>query len=294
MNSLPKLRDSSYLLDWPIGRHTFMKVGGNADVYFAPNSMHDLIAFLNQYDYIDDVFCCGNWSNVIVKDLGIRCVLSLEQLCNEIVFADDEVTVGAGVLMMHFIQECIKRSVSCCEKLYTIPGRIGGMVYMNAGIPEFEIKNVLSSVVCIDKYTGSIFSIDSNGLDMQYRSSGIGKNLIILFCKLKAKYMDRQAMIDDIRLTRSKRLKTQPITSCTCGSTFKNPVGHSAWRLIRDSGAHTMSVGGARMSELHSNFLINDGTASASEVIELIDLVRERVLHETGIELIPEVKIVGR
>ena len=299
MNNLPKLQNSQYIHNYSLKDKTFMKVGGQADLCLFPGTIEDLVLFLRQYEQKDKIYCCGNWSNVVVRDGGLELLLSLDNLCNEILFNKDEadsVTVGSSVLMMKFIQECVAKSISSCEQLYTIPGKIGGMIYMNAGIPGFEIKDVLLYITAIDKYTGEISTIKASELNMQYRRGNIPERLIILSGTFRTSHREQSAMMEHITKTREKRMKTQPITARTCGSTFKNPSNdtRSAWQLIREAGAHEIIIGGARMSEMHSNFLVNDGTATASDVISLISRVQDLVLKKTGLMLEPEIKIIGR
>ena len=234
----------------------------------------------------------GNMSNVLISDSGIRgCVIQLSRL-NELVFSDGYVEVEARVLLPKFIQACAKQDISCCEKLFCIPGTVGGAVMMNAGIPGFELNDVLISVNTIN-LDGEKRNFGKEELKMSYRNGNIPKDVIVTSAKLRTSPKDKDLIFGEIKAIYEKRLKSQPIGLPTCGSTFKNPEGARAWELIKQAGCDRLSVGDAKVSEMHSNFLINSGNAKAVDFIELIDLIKAKVLEKTGYVLEEEIKRIG-
>ncbi|MDR0744728.1 MAG: UDP-N-acetylmuramate dehydrogenase, partial [Holosporales bacterium] len=204
------------------------------------------------------------------------------------------VKVDSGVLLPNFIKECMKVGISCLEQLYCIPGTIGGAVYVNAGIPSFEISDVLISIECIDKTNGTQVFLTRDNINMKYRNGNIHKNLIITSAKLKTSKADMADLKETIRKIQKKRFESQPIGMPTCGSTFKNPPGLKAWQLIKESNCDRLSVGGAAVSDKHCNFLINTGNATASDFYNLIQTIKEVVSKKTGILLEEEIIIIGK
>ena len=290
-DQLPKIA-GEYKFDVPLKLYTFFKVGGNCDVMFIPSSVLDLEEFLKNKSSDLPITILGNMSNVLISDYGIRgCVIRLNNIKN-IEFYDGYVDVQAGMLLSNFIMQCAKHNLSCCEKLFCIPGTIGGAVYMNAGIPGFEISDVILSIDCID-YKCIKKTFCRNDLNMTYRNGNIPKNCIVTSVKLKTFNSKTDEILKEIETTKIKRLNSQPIGQPTCGSTFKNPEMGKAWELIKYAGCDRLFVGGAKVSEKHCNFLVNSGNAKASDFIKLIDLIKTRVYEKTGVELHEEIKIIG-
>lgn len=295
-NELPEVR-GEYKFDFSLKSLSFFKVGGCCDVLFIPADVDDLLQFLSKKPENLEVTILGNMSNVLISDYGISgCVIQLRHL-DKIEFYDNYVEVQAGVLLSKFISECAQKGISCCEKLFCIPGSVGGAVCMNAGIPGFEISDVLISVSGIS-FPGvpKIFLKDE--LNMAYRNGNIPRDFIVTSAKLKTFAKDNNAILSEIKEIKAKRLKSQPIGQATCGSTFKNPSGTApqgakAWELIKRAGCDRLSVGGAKVSEKHCNFLINTGGAKASDFVELIEIIKQKVFEETGYELQEEIKRIG-
>lgn len=277
--------------NFDLSKLAFLKVGGPCDVFFIPQNSNDLLDFLNHHN---EITVLGNMSNVLISDLGIRgAVIKLDSI-NGIEFHDGNVKVGAGLLLSKLILECAKRNLSCCEKLFYIPGTIGGAIFMNAGIPGFEIADVLVSIDVIDIKNKTLKTIQKNKLNMSYRNGNISDNTIIISATLQTCPKNQADILSEIKETKSKRMKSQPIGQPTCGSTFKNPPnGLKAWQLIQQSKCDKLYVGGAKVSNIHSNFLINSGNATASDFWELIELIKSKVLEKTGILLEEEIIKIG-
>ena len=291
--NLPKIK-GEYKLDFPLKDLSFFKVGGNCDVLFIPKDEDDLMFFLKNKPIDLPVTCLGNISNTLILDKGvIGCVVSLLPHLNKIEFFENHATIEAGATLTKFVKKCIENGLSSCENLFCIPGTVGGAIVMNAGIPGFEIADVLVSVNCIDQ-SGNKMTLHKNDLKMEYRNSNLPKNLIITSAVLKVVKKSKEELELIIKNIMQKRRNSQPIGQATCGSTFKNPEGFKAWQLIKESGCDNLQVGGAVVSDIHCNFLINKGNATAIDFRNLIDLIKESVLKKTGILLEEEIITIGR
>ncbi len=288
--TLPKVR-GSYIYDYHLGKHSFFKTGGNVDVLFKPADIDDLTYFLKHKPHALPITVIGNLSNTIVTDKGVRGIVIDSRGFQNIEFSNNTVKVYSGVQLSKFIRTCVERGVSCCELLYMIPGTIGGALYMNAGVPEFEIKDVTQSIELIDITTGAVSQISAD--DMSYRNGNIPNGKIITSCVLKTRMENKENMELLLQKIRAERISKQPIGSRTCGCTFKNPPNNKAWKLIKDAGCAGIAVGGAEVSSVHNNFIINKGGATSSDILALIDNIKERVYQKTGILLKEEIKIIG-
>ena len=288
---LPEIK-GQYFYNFDISKISFMKVGGTCDVLYIPYDINDLIYFIHNKQKDIPITIIGNLSNTIVTDNGIRgCCISLKNL-NNVTLLDNFVEVECGISINNFVRFCVNNNISCCEQLYVIPGTIGGALSMNAGTPSFEIKDVVKSIKLINIDNGNILEIDNS--NMLYRNGNLPKDHIAISCILQTKYEDSNKLKQIIKNIINKRIETQPINTNTCGSTFKNPQGYKAWQLIKESGCCGLKVGGARVSDKHCNFIVNDCNAKSSDVIQLIKLIQEKVFIKTGILLEPEVKIIGK
>lgn len=282
-------------LDFCLKNMTFFKVGGKCDIFFEPYDIKDLCCFLrNKPKSIGQIICLGSMSNVLISDRGFRgCIISLKNL-KKIEFKSDENTVyvQAGASINNFIKACIDIEKSCCEDMYCIPGTLGGAIFMNAGVPNFEISDTLISVECVDK-NGNIITLKKNDINFEYRKSNISDDLIITSCVLQTKNSDKTSLLKKTNEIRLKRTKTQPIGAATCGSTFKNPDGFKAWQLIESSGCKDLKIGGATVSNIHCNFIVNNGGATANDILSLVNTIKDRVLKSHNIILEEEIKFIG-
>lgn len=272
---------------------TFFGVGGKCDLFCIPESIEDLQNFLaHKIDM--DIICLGAMSNVLILDSGFRgCIVSTTDSFRDITFFENNtVKVSSGVSLSKFIMACIEKELSCCEQMFCIPGTVGGAIYMNAGIPSFEIFDVLIEIHCID-FTGASVILSKKDIKYAYRNGNIPKNLIITSCLLKTSFLPKGDLENTIRKIKKERIQSQPIGEKTCGSTFKNPPGMKAWQLIDSSGCRGMRCGGASLSGLHCNFIINDNQATSKDILGLINNIKERVFKHHGIMLEEEIKIIG-
>lgn len=291
---LPKVR-GKYKLNYNIAHLTWFKVGGNAEILFKPEDSEDLAYFLKEKDAKLEVMVLGAGSNIVIRDGGVQgVVVKLGRSFTEIEeLPDGTFAVGAGCLNYNLAKFAATKSIQGFEFLVGIPGTIGGGVAMNAGAYGSEFKDIVISVEAIDK-SGNYRNFSCDEIGFSYRKNSLPKDLIFtkVIFKCEPGILSKiQAKMDEIN---RKRSETQPITEKTGGSTFANPVGYKAWELIDEAGLRGHSIGGASMSQKHCNFMINNGTASASDMEKLGEFVRKKVKQVSGIELNWEIKRVGK
>ncbi len=305
---LPKIL-GKYKLNYNIAHLTWFKVGGNAEILFKPKDAYDLINFLKQNAQNSEnklpITVIGAGSNLIVRDGGIDgFVVKLGAGFTEInINKEGLLEVGGGCLNYNLSRFALQNNIKNFEFLVGIPGTIGGGVCMNAGAYGNEFKDILKYVHAVD-HEGNEFKITINSESFSYRKNHL--NLLhlnntakggLIFTKaiFNVEKGDAEEISKKMRLINEKRSSTQPITEKTGGSTFANPSGAlKAWELVDKIGFRGKSHRGARMSEKHCNFMINDGTATASDMEELGDSIIEKVKSETGVELKWEIKIIGK
>ncbi|GAA0619628.1 UDP-N-acetylmuramate dehydrogenase [Brevundimonas kwangchunensis] len=299
MSSYPEVR-GKLLLNEPLGPYTWFRVGGAADALFIPADADDLADFLKVLDPAVPVTVLGVGSNVIVRDGGVEgVVIRLAGRPWAQITADGEtITAGAGALDSMVAKASAKAGLAGLEFYAGIPGTIGGALTMNAGCYGSETKDVLVSARGVTR-AGERVEYVLADFGYTYRHSVVPENEIIW---VEATYRGApdapeavQARIDEIT---SRREQTQPIRDKTGGSTFKNPEGHSSWKLVDEAGwrgkLHVVNGGGAKFSELHSNFMINPGEATAADIEGLGEAVRADVKAKTGVQLDWEIKRIGR
>jgi UDP-N-acetylmuramate dehydrogenase len=283
---------------------TWMRVGGPADWLFQPADAEDLAAFLAALDPSIAVFPMGVGSNLIVRDGGIRgVVIRLGRGFNEIRIEGDRVIAGAAALDAHVARKAADAGLDLTF-LRTIPGAIGGAVRMNAGCYGSYVADHLLEVRAVDHAHG-IHMISASDLHLQYRRSDLPERTIITEAVFRAQPGDPAALHAKMEEQLRRRDESQPTKDRTAGSTFRNPVGYSstgqpddthelkAWKVIEDAGLRGARLGGAVMNEKHPNFLTNAGGATAAELEELGEKVREKVFQISGIRLEWEIMRVG-
>ena len=297
-DNLPPVR-GKLLLNEPLGPFTWFRVGGNAEALFIPADADDLADFLKVLDPTVPVTVLGVGSNVIVRDGGVEgVVIRLAGRPWAQVTAEDEtVTAGAGALDSMVAKASAKAGLAGLEFYAGIPGTIGGALTMNAGCYGSETKDVLSSAWGLTRQGERIdYVLDDFGYT--YRHSEAPADIIWVEAVFRGTPDDPAAVQTRIDEITRRRETTQPIREKTGGSTFKNPPGHSSWKLVDEAGwrgkLHAETGGGAKFSELHSNFMINPGEATAADIEGLGEAVRADVLAKTGVQLEWEIKRIGR
>jgi UDP-N-acetylmuramate dehydrogenase len=293
---LPAAR-GKLILDAPLAPYTWLRVGGPADVLFLPEDEEDLAQFLRALDPGVPVTAIGVGSNLLVRDGGLEgVVVRLGRGFAEIkVRSGARIQAGAAVLDAQLARTAAREGVAGLEFYSGVPGTIGGAITMNAGCYGAETKDVLSHAYAITR-SGERIGLNAEAMRFSYRRSApqTDEPLIYVAGMFAGRFDDPQAITDRMAEITSRREQSQPIREKTGGSTFKNPIGDSAWRLVDEAGWRGRPMGGARFSELHSNFLINDGTATAADLEGLGERVRAEVLEQTGVELEWEIKRIGR
>ena len=283
---------------------TWLRVGGPADYLFQPVDEADLCEFLRALDPAIPVFPMGVGSNLIVRDGGIRAVvIRLGRGFNSIDIQVDTVTAGAAALDAHVARRAAEAGLDLTF-LRTIPGAIGGAVRMNAGCYGSYVADHLVSVQVVPR-GGDVVVVPAADLQLRYRQSVLPDGAVIVSATFRANRGDPAALEARMQDQIAKRDASQPMKDRSAGSTFRNPAGFSstgraddrhdlkAWAVIDAAGMRGAKVGAAQMSEMHSNFMINTGGASATDLEELGELVRKRVFDHAGITLEWEILRVG-
>jgi UDP-N-acetylmuramate dehydrogenase len=290
----PELR-GRLIANQPLADLTWFRVGGPAQAMFMPLDEADLGYFLTQLERTLATTVIGLGSNLIVRDGGYEGIaIRLGRGFNEIVVeADHRVRTGAGVPDVKVAQTAQAAGLAGLAFLRGIPGAIGGALRMNGGAYGREIKDVLIEARGVDGQ-GRICVLTNAEMGFRYRHCGLPEDVIFTQALLQARPGDPATIAAEMQAITSAREATQPIKSRTGGSTFKNPPGAKAWELIDAAGCRGFRLGGAQVSELHCNFLINLGTASAADIEGLGELVRARVKAASGVNLEWEIRRIGR
>ena len=283
---------------------TWLRVGGVADYFFQPADEDDLCQFMRDLPSDIAVFPMGVGSNLIVRDGGLRAVVvRLGRGFNQIAIDGRRVRVGAAALDAHVARKSAEAGLDLTF-LRTIPGSIGGAVRMNAGCYGSYVKDHFIEASVVTRQ-GERITLGADDMGFAYRQSALPPEWIITQALFEAETGDPAALAERIATQLAKRDDTQPTKELSAGSTFRNPAGFSstgraddvhdlkAWKVIEDAGLRGARLGGAQMSEKHSNFMINAGGATAADLEGLGELVRKRVFKNSGIELEWEIMRVG-
>lgn len=277
-----------------LANYTFTKVGGSADTLAFPTTFSEvqaLVRFAN--DHQIPLTILGNASNVIIREGGIRgIVLNLTKM-DQWSLEGDRLICQSGVPIIIASRQAHEHRLTGLEFACGIPGSTGGAVFMNAGAYGGEIADVLESVQVVTP-TGELVRIPASDLALRYRGSIIpDKQYIVVEATFKLTPGDPIAIrtkMDELTYLRESK---QPLEYPSCGSVFKRPPGYFAGKLIQDSGLQGTQIGGVQVSEKHSGFMVNKGTATSTDYLNLIQLVQQTVKQKFGVDLEPEVKIIG-
>lgn len=303
MSALPETR-GVLTPDRSLAELTWLRVGGPADWLFQPADEADLAAFLGALDPDIAVFAMGVGSNLIVRDGGIRAVvIRLGRGFNGISVESDRVVAGAAALDAHVAKRAAEAGLDLTF-LRTIPGSIGGAVRMNAGCYGSYVADVLEEVRIVTR-DGRIETLPASALHLRYRQSDLPDGAVIASATFRTGKGDPAALEARMAEQIAKRDASQPTKERSAGSTFRNPAGRSstgraddthelkAWKVIDDAGMRGARIGGAQMSTMHSNFMINAGGATAADLENLGEEVRKKVYQSSGITLEWEIMRVG-
>jgi len=291
--AMPKLR-GRLLANQPLAELTWFRVGGPAQVLFTPSDEDDLAYFLKRLPEELPVYVVGVGSNLIVRDGGMPgAVIRLApRAFGETGTEGDVVSAGAAALDKRVAETAASANLAGLEFYSGIPGTIGGALRMNAGANGAETKDVLIEATGIDR-KGNVLTFSNADMKFVYRNCGVDPSVIFTSARFGGKPAAPDAIRARMNEVQTHRETAQPIREKTGGSTFQNPPGNSAWKLIDAAGCRGLKLGGAQVSEMHCNFLINIGNATGHDIEGLGETVRERVKQSSGIELHWEIKRIG-
>lgn len=303
-SELPDL-EGRITLDRPLADLSWLRVGGAAELLFQPAHMADISHLMKALPDEVAVMPIGVCSNLIIRDGGIKgAVIRLGRGFNGFeVMVNGNLRVGAGALDAQVAKQAAAAGYDLAF-LRTIPGGIGGAIRMNAGCYGQYLADVFVSATAVRR-DGKVVALKKSDMDFAYRYSGLPDDMVIVQAVLNPQKGEPTALEAKMEDALAKRAATQPVKELSCGSTFRNPAGFSstgqaddvhdlkAWKVIDDAGLRGFSLGGARMSDMHPNFLINTGGATAADLENLGELVRKKVFQHAGIKLEWEIKRVG-
>lgn len=283
------------LFNVPMSEYTSLKIGGNADVMAFPQDdgdLKDLLAFADAKGF--PFYILGAGTNLLVRDGGIRgIVVNMTEGFKDISFQEDgKAVIGAGVKLSEAVAQMRDNGLSGLEFGVNIPGTIGGAVSMNAGAYGSEMKDVVEGIEVLGK-KGQKGFIPKSELGFSYRRAEIPKGSIITRAHMRFEKKSVEEIKERIKEFRERRKASSPISFPNAGSIFRNPEGKVAGKLIEEAGLKGERVGGAQISEVHANYIVNTGGAKAKDVLALMALIRDRLYSAKGIVLEPEIKVIG-
>lgn len=282
------------ILDEPMKKHTTFRIGGAAEFFVKPKEeqLSRVLAIAHRNDI--PVTVIGNGSNLLVSDNGIKgLVIEISQAMSDIRVDGTRLYAQAGALLSKVAATAAANALSGLEFAAGIPGSVGGAVVMNAGAYDGEMKDVLVWVRVLTQ-DGEIRTIPALDMDLSYRHSCVLKNnYIVLGAEFALEQKAEEEICRKMDDFRARRIAKQPLEYPSAGSTFKRPKGYFAGKLIMDAGLRGYRVGDAQVSTKHCGFVINCGNATASDVMQLIDDVRDKVFEEFQVQLEPEIKMIG-
>jgi len=282
--------------DYDLKKSNWFNIGGQAKVYFRPDSLPDLILFLKRFREKEKIHILGAGSNTLISDEkfdGVVIKLG-KNFSNISILPNDIIIAGSACLDKKLSDFALNNGIGGFEFLACIPGTIGGGLKMNAGCFNKEFKDVLVSIQAIDKY-GQVLTIPASKVIFKYRSNDLKEDLIFLSASFKGSRKNKDEIKKKVLELKEKKDKAQPTKLKTSGSTFKNPIDQTdkkVWELIKESVALDTSFGDAHISNKHCNFFVNKNNASFEDMNTLIEFVKTSVEKKTGIVLEKEIKIL--
>jgi UDP-N-acetylmuramate dehydrogenase len=289
---MPKLR-GRLLPNQSLAELTWFRVGGPAQIVFMPEDEGALSYFLANLPSEIPVTVIGLGSNLIVRDGGVPgAVIRLGRGFNEVAIEDTRVRAGAAVPDVKVARAAQEAGIAGLSFMRGIPGGVGGAMRMNGGAYGRETKDALVEARAVDR-KGNVHVLKNSDMSYTYRHCGVPADFIFTQALYEGEPGDPAVIVAEMEKITESREATQPIKSRTGGSTFKNPAGQKAWQLIDAAGCRGLKVGGAQVSEMHCNFLINNGGATAADIETLGETVRKRVKESSGVELQWEIERIG-
>ncbi len=288
------LENKNLVKNYSSAKYSWLKSGGKISHLYRIYNQNDLNILSSRSDFkAKSLLVIGNLSNTLIKDEGFKGIgIKLLGDFTNVQINTDHILVGAAVLDKYLSKFCYQKGISGYEFLYTIPGTIGGNIFMNAGCYNQEIKDKLISVIYFDTFDNKIYEKNVRELQFDYRKGFQKNNTIILYGKFKISYGDQKNIKKLIQEYDSIRIQTQPQKVNCCGSIFKNPVNQSAWKLIKSSIDESFYNGPIKLSKTHSNFFENDPNISANIIDLFITEIQKRVKDKHKIMLEKELRII--
>ena len=296
-NIIKKIENDSSslcLVDEPLKKHTTYGIGGPADLMVFPKNKEDLIRVIEIINENNmQLTILGSGSNILVSDNGIRgVVISLKKSLKEVNVNENILYAECGAMLGKIVRLAVRNNLIGLENLNGVPGTLGGALIMNAGAWGGEISENLVNVELINS-KNELKKVPKKDINFSYRKSSFDKNEILLSAEFNLKKAEKNLIKENFSKAQSGRTSSQPLDKRSAGSLFKNPRNNSAGKLLDNAGLKGFSIGGAKISEKHANFFINDGNASSSEMLQLIKKAHKEVKKQFDIDLSLEVKLIG-
>ncbi|MDF2945892.1 MAG: UDP-N-acetylenolpyruvoylglucosamine reductase [Bacillales bacterium] len=296
LNELKEILTSEVLINEPLSSHTTMKIGGPADILVTPKSVievEQIVKIARKYSI--PFRAIGRGSNLLVSDKGIRgIVIKISDGLNALSIKDNKVTVGAGHSFIKLATLVAKEGLSGLEFAGGIPGNVGGAVFMNAGAHKSDVSSVLEKALILFD-DGNLEWLSCEDLKFSYRSSILQKvrKGICLDVVFNLQPGNREEIIESMQRNKDYRRETQPWNYPCAGSIFRNPLPNYAGQLVEKAGLKGFNLGGAKVSNIHGNFIVNANHATAKDVLDLIDFIKSTIKQRFDIDLHTEVEIIG-
>ncbi|MFJ8454313.1 UDP-N-acetylmuramate dehydrogenase [Bacillus paramycoides] len=285
------------LVNEPLARYTTMKIGGPADILIVPKHVAGIEKTLELVKkYKKEWTAIGRGSNLLISDQGIEgVVIRLGEGLDHLEVEKNRVRVGGGYPLIKLSTLLSRQGLAGLEFASGIPGSVGGAVYMNAGAHNSEISNILTKTRILFE-NGTIDWLTNNEMEFSYRTSVLQRKRpgIVLEAEFQLQAGEREEIISSMQKNKDYRRETQPWNHPCAGSIFRNPIPYFAGNLIEKAGLRGYKIGGAQISEMHGNFIINTGAASAQDILDLIALIKHTIKDKFGVDMHTEVEIIGR
>ena len=297
MNELIEWEVGSVKKDEPLSGHTTIKIGGPADLFIEPSSIKNLEKTMDLVrKYKVNWRAIGRGSNLLVSDKGIEgVVIKLGNGLNHLEINETQVIVGAGYSVVSLAVQISRNALSGFEFASGIPGSIGGAVYMNAGAHGSDVSKILTRAHILFE-DGTFEWLTNKEMEFSYRTSVLQNKRpgIVVEAEFKLTEGNKEEIMEAIQKNKDYRKVTQPWNFPCAGSIFRNPLPHYAGRLVEEAGLKGYRIGDAQISDMHGNFIINAGNATAKEVLDLIEYVKKAIYDSYKIIMETEVEIIGR
>ena len=298
IQNIQKEISGKLLFNVDLSKFSWFNIGGKAKIFFKPNNFDELSFFLKNLKRKLPIKILGRGSNILIRDGGFDGVIIKfgKNFSNISLLKNNKIEVGTAAIDTNVSNFALNYSLSGFEFLSCIPGTIGGAIKMNSGCYGHDISKILLSVNTLD-LDGKVKTIPASDIKFHYRGSNLNNDLIFTSAIFKGETSNKKYINEKINSLVKRKKNSQPYNIKTCGSTFKNPnekVGKKAWELIKISNCEKLSFGDASISSKHCNFFLNNGSAKAKDLENLIIAVKKKVYEKTGINLELEIQIIGQ